>query len=380
MELSNSLKENLISILKKLIQIPTENPPGKTEEIVNFLITEVFKQEEGFHNEIIIHMKNNIELHNLVSRIGSGGKKIILSGHFDVVPVGDLSKWIYPPFSAKMVDGKIYGRGSADMKGGITSLIGIMKILSTNANFMENFELIFLGTADEETGMTGALTLSERGYIDNAHLLIIAEPTNLNIGVAEKGLLWAILKVYGKSAHGSMPSEGKNAIESALKIIPQLYDCLENKENKILGRSTLNIGKIYGGTKINVVPDYSELEADFRLIPEQKLETVIDKLRTFKSEPCDIEVEISKKLPALQTDLNHSFIQNLKKNTNSKYVGLSYATDTVHYVNLNKPIPFVIFGPGNPTNIHKENEWVSLEQVFHATEFLTETLLETYIK
>ena len=379
MKLSNSLKENLINILKKLIQIPTENPPGKTKEIINFLITEVFKEEDGFHNEIITHMKGNIELHNLITRIGTGNKKIVLSGHFDVVPIGDPSKWVYPPFSAKIVDGKLYGRGSADMKGGITSLIGVLLFLSTNTNFTEKNELIFLGTADEETDMSGSFTLSKSGYIDDANLLIVAEPTDLNIGIAEKGLLWAILKIYGKSAHGSMPSEGINAIEGALEIIPQLYGCVEDKINTILGKPTLNIGKIKGGTKINVVPDYAQLEADFRIIPEQRHENVINKINSIKSEYCKIEVDIVKNSPALQTDLNHLFIQNLKKVTNSEYIGLSYATDAVNYVSSNKSIPFVIFGPGNPTIIHKENECVSLKQVFQASELLIKALLETFL-
>jgi len=380
MEISKAQREKLLYILRKLIHIPTENPLGKTDEIVDFLIKEVFREEEGFHNEIITHVKDGVELHNLVTKIGSGKKKILLSGHFDTVPVGDQTKWDYPPFSAKIVDGKIYGRGSADMKGGITSLIGVMKILETNSHFMENCELIFLGTADEETGMTGSLTLAENGYADDAKLLIIAEPTNLNIGIAEKGLLWAILKVYGKSAHGSMPSEGNNAIEAVFDIIPQLYECLEPKENKILGRSTLNIGKIRGGTKINVVPDYSKLEVDFRLIPEQNHETVISKLNKIKLESCKVEVEILKREPSLQSDLNHPFVQNLRKISKAKCIGLSYATDAVNFVAPNDPIPFIIFGPGNPNVVHKINEWISLDQVFQATELLTKALLKTYIE
>ncbi|MBW2978350.1 M20/M25/M40 family metallo-hydrolase, partial [Candidatus Woesearchaeota archaeon] len=233
-------------------------------------------------------------------------------------------------------------------------------------------------TADEETGMSGSLILNEKGYTNEAELLIIAEPTNLNIGIAEKGLLWAILKVYGKSAHGSMPSEGKNAIEAVLDVIPQLYKCLEPKQNKVLGHSTLNIGKISGGTKINIVPDYVELEVDYRLIPEQDHEIVINKLNNIKSESCKVEVEIIKRHPSLQSDLNHQFIQNLKKISKMKCIGLSYATDAVNFVDQHNPIPFVIFGPGNPNIVHKIDEWISLEQVFQATEFITKTLLKTY--
>lgn len=379
MKVPKSLKEELVYILKRLIQIPTENPPGKTIEVVHFLNNEVFLEEEGFQNEIISYMENGVELHNLITKLGSGKNKIFLSGHFDVVPVGDQSKWIYPPFSAKEVDGKVHGRGSADMKGGITSLIGVMKLIRTNPNFLNNFQLVFLGTADEETGMSGSFTLAERGYLDNAQLLIVAEPTNLNIGIAEKGLLWVKLKLFGKSAHGSMPNEGINAIEGALNIIPQLHNCLDRKENEILGQSTLNIGKIIGGTKINVVPDYSELEVDFRLIPEQQQETVINKLKSLKTESCNIELEIMKDHPALQTDLNDPFVKNLKKFANTKYIGLSYATDAVYYINPNNPIPFVIFGPGNPNIIHKIDEWVSLDYIFKATELLTDALIQTFI-
>lgn len=380
MEITNSLKEKLLYILKNLIQIPTENPPGKTEEVVNFLVKEVFKEEEGFRNTIITHMKNGVKLHNLVSKIGSGKKKILLSGHFDVVPVGDQTKWSYPPFSAKVVDNRVYGRGSADMKGGITSIIGVMKLLESNSHFMENYELIFLGSADEEAGMTGSELLSKKEFINNAELIIIAEPTNLDIGVAEKGVLWATIRVIGKSAHGSMPQEGHNAIEGIFKIIPKINNCLENKSNKILGRSTINIGKIHGGTKINIVPDYAELEIDFRLIPEQEHEKVIDNLREIELEPYSIDVEITNSLHSLLTDTNHPFVQNLKNITNSEFIGLSYATDACKYISPTNFIPFVIFGPGDPNNVHKPNEWVQLEQVFQTTELLTEALIKTYLK
>lgn len=376
MILPNSLESELRSILTNLVQIPSENPPGITKNVVDYLISEVFKEEEGYNNEIITHIKNNIKLHNLVSKVGTGKKKIILAGHLDVVPAGDVSKWTYPPYSAHILSGKLYGRGSADMKGGLTSLIGVIKSLTTNKEFLEDYELIFLGTADEEAGMTGAVTLKEKGIMDNVSLLTIAEPTNLNIGIAEKGLLWVTLKVSGKAAHGSTPEEGINAIEGSLHVIPKLYGCLIDKKNPLLGQSTLNIGKIKGGTKINVVPDYAELELDFRLIPEHNPEYVIDKLREIKYDPYIIDFEITNRLPALQTDLNHPFIKNLKRISNKEIIGLPYATDAARLIDLDNPVPFVIFGPGNPQNVHTSNESIKLDQVFLATNYLTRCLLD----
>ena len=378
MKLDKSLKDRMISILQRLVQIPTENPPGKTEEVVNFLITDVFKEEEGFQNEIITHVKNNIKLHNLITKIGSGKKKIILSGHFDVVPVGDSSKWDYPPFSARIIDGKLYGRGSTDMKGGIVSLIGTLKSLSGERDFLENYELIFLGTADEEAGMSGSLTLTNKGIINDAIMLIIGEPTNLSLGIAEKGLLWVKLKIYGRAAHGSMPEEGINAIKGALKIIPQLKNCLHDITNPILGSSSINIGKIKGGNKINVVPDYTDIEVDFRIIPEQDVGILINNLKKIDIEPFKMDIEILNKLPALQSDSSHPFILNLKKLSNTELIGLPYATDAAKFITLKNPVPFVIYGPGNPNDVHKINESISLDQIFLATEFLTNALLETY--
>ncbi|MFX0057085.1 MAG: M20 family metallopeptidase [Candidatus Hodarchaeota archaeon] len=378
----NSLISNkgLVDILRRLVKIPTENPPGKTDKIIEYLISEVFTESEGFQNEIITYKKKNIELSNLVTKIGTGKEKIILSGHFDVVPPGNYEEWKHPPFSADIVDGKLYGRGSADMKAGLTMLIGTMKKLKEYTKFLKKYSLVFLGTADEEAGMTGALTSARKGVLRNSILLIIGEPTNMNIGIAEKGLLWANLEIYGKSAHGSTPYMGINSIEGALKLIPQLYNCLDDFENEILGSSTINIGKIEGGTTINIVPNKTIMQVDFRLIPEQDVGRLIKKLKDIKLSPCSLKVVITFTLPSLQTDTKFSFVQNLKKITNRKFIGLPYATDSAVLVDSKNPVPFVIYGPGDPAVVHRENEHVKIEDVYEATNLLTKALLQTYLK
>ncbi|MFX1513727.1 MAG: M20 family metallopeptidase [Promethearchaeota archaeon] len=373
-----SLNNELTGILRKLVQIPTENPPGITKEIVDYLISDVFREGDGFRNEIITHKKNNLTLHNLITKIGFGTKKIILSGHFDVVPAGDPFNWQYDPFSAEIKDNKLYGRGSTDMKGGLTMLIGVMKNLKENIKLLENYSFIFAGSADEEVGMTGASTLYKHGLMDNAELLVIAEPTNMNIGIAEKGLLWINLKIFGKAAHGAMPEKGINSILAASNLIPTLYSFLDRESNEILGSSTLNIGKIIGGTLINVVPEKTELELDFRLIPEQDPDKLIERLRNLNIEPCNFHCNILKKLPALQSNINHPFIQTLCKISGKKPVGLAYATDAAHLLTQNNTIPFIIFGPGNPNVVHSTDEYIELDSVFKSSELLTETILQTY--
>ncbi|MFX1448614.1 MAG: M20/M25/M40 family metallo-hydrolase, partial [Promethearchaeota archaeon] len=182
------MSANLKRILKDLVQIPTENPPGKTDEIIDYLVSNVFREAEGFHNDIMSFNKKGVELKNLITKIGTGQKKIILSGHLDVVPAGENSQWKYPPFSAELVDGKLYGRGACDMKGGLTMLIGTIIHLKEFPELLKNYTIFFLASADEESGMTGAYNYVKKGFMKDSILLIIGEPTNMNIGIAEKGL------------------------------------------------------------------------------------------------------------------------------------------------------------------------------------------------
>ncbi|MFX1288648.1 MAG: M20 family metallopeptidase [Promethearchaeota archaeon] len=374
------MSANLKRILRDLVQIPTENPPGKTDEIIDYLVSNVFREAEGFHNDIMGFNKKGVELKNLITRIGTGQKKIILSGHLDVVPAGENSQWKYPPFSAELVDGKLYGRGACDMKGGLTMLIGTIIHLKEFPELLKNYTILFLASADEESGMTGAYNYVKKGFMKDSILLIIGEPTNMNIGIAEKGLLWADIHVYGKGGHASTPEVGINSIEGTLNIIPQLYNCLDNVENRILGSSTLNIGKISGGVAYNIVPDKTVLSVDYRYIPEQDYARLSENLQAIDASPCRVEVKITHTLPALQTEIGIPFIQNLKKFSGKKIIGIPYATDAGILVQKRNPVPFVIYGPGDPRVIHKYNEYIKVSDVIKSSEYLSKALLQTYIE
>jgi succinyl-diaminopimelate desuccinylase len=373
------MNANLEQILKNLVKIPTENPPGKTDEIIAYLISDVFKESDGFHNEIMNYNKKDIELKNLITRIGTGKEKIILSGHLDVVPVGEESQWKYPPFSAEVINGKMYGRGTCDMKGGLTMLIGTLLNLKKHPEFLEKYTIILIASADEEAGMTGAYNCVRKGIMKDSILLIVGEPTNMNIGIAEKGLLWADIHIYGKAGHASTPELGINSIECTLNLIPQLHKCLDNIENRVLGNSTLNIGRISGGIANNIVPEKTILSIDYRYIPEQDYMKLNEKIRAIDASPCRSEVKITHTLPAIQTDTGNLFIQNLKKINGKEFIGLPYATDAGVLVQIKNPVPFVIYGPGDPGVIHKPNEYIEIGDVLKATEILSQTILKTYL-
>ena len=147
--------------------------------------------------------------------------------------------------------------------------------------------------------------------------------------------LWVKLKIIGKSAHGSTPHEGINAIEGALKIIPQLYDCLEEKTNVILGKSTLNIGKISGGTLINVVPEYCEFKCDYRLVADSLREGVKSGLDNLleafnRSNKAKAEMEIMHEIPAIELTEKGQFFEAMKKKAiaagKENIIGVNYGT------------------------------------------------------
>jgi succinyl-diaminopimelate desuccinylase len=373
------MNATLNKILKDLVKIPTENPPGKTDEIITYLISDVFKESDGFYNEIMNYDKKGIELKNLITRIGTGKEKIILSGHLDVVPVGEKSRWKYPPFSAEVINGKMYGRGACDMKGGLTMLIGTLLNLKKHSEFLAKYTIILIASADEEAGMTGAYNCVRNGIMKDSILLIVGEPTDMNIGIAEKGLLWADIHIYGKAGHASTPELGINSIECTLNLIPQLHKCLDNIENRVLGNSTLNIGRISGGIANNIVPEKTILSVDYRYIPEQDYMKLNENIRAIDASPCRSEVKITHTLPAIQTDTGNLFIQNLKKINGKEFIGLPYATDAGVLVQIKNPVPFVIYGPGDPGVIHKPNEYIEIGDVLKATEILSQTILKTYL-
>ena len=249
-----------IPILRELIKLNTENPPGETTEILSWIKN--WAKKEGISSNIQKYEENKV---NIVLTLGEADKSILICGHLDTVPLGDKDNWKYDPLSAKLINGYIYGRGSADMKGGVAAALGALKTLKNRCGEKDmSYSIIFLGTSDEEVGLGGALASLKLGILNNCEFLIIPEPTGKKVGIAEKGVLWFSVHSKGVSAHGSTPMKGVNAIEELVKIIPTLHRVVPKDQNKILGQSTLNIGAFNGGKSANVVPEDAVIHCDYR--------------------------------------------------------------------------------------------------------------------
>ena len=175
-----------------------------------------------------------------------------------------------------------------------------------------------------------------------------------------------------------MPDQGINAIESLVKLFPDFYNCLSTNSNEILGKSTLNIGTIIGGDKINIVPSEAVIELDYRLIPEENIKEILGKIKNLNASPCEIEIEMLQVLPPLLTQQDHKFIQNLHNVSKTDLIGLTYGTDAAKLISQDNPIPFVIFGPGDNKIIHQSNEFVPMKQVMNVAKIISEALIKTY--
>jgi succinyl-diaminopimelate desuccinylase len=373
---------NSISILKNLIQIKTENPPGKTKKIIEWI--EHWAKAENIPVETHWYEKDR---GNIVLTIGKADKTILICGHLDTVPIGDIDNWKHDPFGGTVVNNYIYGRGSADMKSGVAIALNSLKTFKNNFKDSDmQYNITFLGTSDEEVGLGGVKASIELGLLDKTEFLIVPEPTGLKVGIAEKGVLWVSIIASGKSAHGSAPEKGINAIEELVKIFPILHSSVPKTKDDILGRSTLNIGVIQGGNIANVVPERAEVQCDYRLVPpvqpEEFSENLAQKIEEFAAEsPAKFELVIRQTMPVIKSSEDDDFVRKfIEKSGNQPVSGLNYATDGAVLVS-NAPInlPFVLYGPGDPKRIHISDERVSIQEINAAEktfmDFLTEICL-----
>ena len=368
-----------ISILKKLIQYNTENPPGKTTEILTWINN--WAKNEKLDSNIQVYEENK---GNIVIKFGKANRSILICGHLDTVPLGNRDNWDYDPLSAKFVNGYIYGRGSADMKGGVAAALGALKNIKKQVKEEDmKYSIIFLGTSDEEVGLGGALASLELNILENCDFLIIPEPTGNNVGIAEKGVLWFSIHSKGISAHGSTPSKGVNAIEEIVKLIPTLHEIVPKDQHDILGLSTLNIGALKGGKSANVVPEEAVMHCDYRLVPPHQprefSETIIKELdKITRNSPAKFTYAINQTMSGIQTSIQDPFVKRfIEKANNQTLIGLDYGTDGAVLVeNAPKELPFVIFGPGDPKRIHVANERVKVADVKVVERIFTEFLYD----
>lgn len=354
---------NVVSLTKELINFNTINPPGNEEEIAKYIGN--LLAQNGFDVDYPKFAEHR--LHVVASKgLSSKQAPLIFSGHLDVVPLGK-KEWKTEPFAGHIIDGKLYGRGSSDMKGSVAAIICAAIDIFNEVEPISGIKIIL--TAGEELGCVGAASLRNSSYnIGEARAIIVGEPTSNFPFIGHKGGLYINAFTTGVTAHSSMPELGDNAIYKAARAISKIEKLKFNVEkDSLLGYPTINVGKISGGLNLNSVPDKVEFTIDVRTTTNLKNSEVLNILRNELGEEVTIEPFVN--LNAVSTSEDDSFVKMVFKVCGVKQneIGLKksapFLTDaSVLSPWLNNP-PTIILGAGEPTMAHQTDEFIHIDKL-----------------
>ncbi|MDU3837159.1 MAG: ArgE/DapE family deacylase [Staphylococcus aureus] len=396
-----------IQLLADIVELQTEN--NNEIDVCNYL-TDLFDKYD-IKSEIL---KVNEHRANIVAEIGNGSPILALSGHMDVVDAGNQDNWSYPPFQPTEKAGKLYGRGTSDMKGGLIALV-VSLIELKEQNELPHGTIRLLATAGEEKEQEGAKLLADKGYLDDVDSLIIAEPTGSGIYYAHKGSMSCKVTATGKAVHSSVPFIGDNAIDTLLEfynLFKEKYSELKQQDTKheldvapmfksLIGKEiseedanyasglTAVCSIINGGKQFNSVPDEASLEFNVRPVPEYDndfiesfFQNIINDVDSNK-----LSLDIPSNHRPVTSDKNSKLITTIK-DVASSYVeqdeifvsALVGATDASSFLGDNKDnVDLAIFGPGNPLMAHQIDEYIEKDMYLKYIDIFKEASIQ-YLK
>ena len=365
-------QDAVVELTRALVALDTQNPPGNERQAAD-VARQVLEPFGARFREVEPEPGRT----SLLATVGAGDgtrPTLLVNGHLDVVPV-DARRWSRDPFGAELDDGRLYGRGASDMKGGIAAAVEALAVLR-RAGRQPSCDLEFHLVADEERGgRVGTGALVERGVV-RADACLVPEPTGMAVCVAERGLLTATVTVHGRPAHGGQPRDGVSAIEMAAKVVLALHGAdFGESAHPLLGRPTCNVGVIRGGTGHNTVAETCTLVVDRRLLPGTSREEAVAGLRERIDAVDDpelvYELEPGVYGEASELDPGHPFVGEVQAamaatlGRPAPVIGMTFSTDA-RFVRNQAGIPAVVCGPGDLGQAHTNDEWVAVDKLVDA--------------
>ncbi|WFB35268.1 M20/M25/M40 family metallo-hydrolase [Kiritimatiellota bacterium B12222] len=378
----------LTDLLSQLVSTPSVNPahsedPSITgEERMAELFISLFKAR-GLSVEVTHPMGAGRPAVIGRSQPAAVHKTLMFEMHLDTVGIAHMT---VDPFLAQIENGKLYGRGSCDMKGAMASLFHILTPERIESLNQKGIELILVGAPDEETGLGGSTRMAAEGL--GADIAFVLEPTQCLPVIAHKGALWYDVELKGRSGHGSQPQSGVSTNAALSDFLPALFDIhqqlTQEYSHPLLGNSTLNIGKIEGGQTYNIIPERTLLQLDRRVIPNEPSQLFPDQVNRKIQDMitagllldgrCTLTSETTSFSTSDQSPLVKDLQQAITRVTGepAPCSGTSWVSDASPFSQTCEQI--LVFGPGDIAQAHTDNEFIEIAQLERAASIFADFL------
>lgn len=373
-----------VALTQALVRIDTVNPPGFEDRCIEQLADLLSSAGFACRTHEFAPRRTS-----LVARIGgrpgaTGARApLCFTGHVDVVPLGGAA-WQHDPFGAEIVDGRLYGRGSSDMKSGVAAFT--TAAIARAERLRDDHRgpgLSLIITAGEETGCEGAFAMAAsaqaRELLGTAGALVVAEPTGNVPLLGHKGAFWLTAEAGGTTAHGSMPDRGDNAVYKIARAALALEQFeFGTPAHPLMGAPTLNVGTARGGLNINSVPDAAELGIDIRSVAGQDHAQVLKCLRRVLGPQIRLRTLLD--VGSVYTEPDDAWMRRVfalcaaRSGQAPAHRTVSYFTDAAALrLPLGMP-PIVILGPGEPEMAHQTDEYCHVDRIREAAVLFTDLI------
>ena len=354
-----------ISLTRSLLQFDTVNPPGRERDCARYAGS--LLEQWGYRVEYYEYDDTRT---SVIARAGGSDARapLCLTGHLDVVPLGSRA-WTRDPLRGETDGDRLYGRGASDLKSGVAAILLAARAMAKRLAGTPGVVLVL--TAAEEGGCIGSKNLANTGLLGRAGAMIVGEPTSNYPLVGHKGSLKFHARFKGVSAHGSMPHLGVNAIYKAARAIGALeaFD-FGVPSHPVMGRPTLNVGTIEGGSSVNAVPDSASFGVDMRTVPGMDHAQLLKKLKDELGG--EGELEVFSDLGPVWTAPQHDWVQRVfeicRPYTAERLEARTapYMTDAANLLKVYAGAPTVVLGPGEAAMAHQTDEYCSMERIRQA--------------
>lgn len=369
--------DDVVDLAARLVRFDSENPPGNEHLCAQYVVD--WFTEHGVDAELV--PTPGTDRPNAVATVGSGDPTLVLNGHTDVVPADDPDEWSHDPFAGEVADGRLWGRGSADMKTGL-ALAMVAARNRERADDDQSGTLVVHAAAGEETGLPGTRTLIDEGY--GGDYAVVLEPTEFRVATSAKGVVTYRIGVHGESTHASNPDEGTNAIDAARTLLDRIdeYDArLRQRSDPLVGKAYANVTAFEAGTGSNmaVVPARAEFLLDRRILPEESIADVdreVDDLLAAaeREDGVATDRETVQHYASAGIAADHPLGELVRDRTGDLAPddpwGMAAATDAREFVADGTPA--VVWGPGSLSEAHTVDESIPVGDAERALPILSE--------